>query len=214
MGGLDLTAGGRRGQEPAEKRARCPLLGPVPSHQRSLRVGHGRGRGPPPTGEPVKAPRNDFYLSPCDAGVCTKMSRGRKPSGDDTQPFPFFLVLTRLPGLGSVSCCPLRGGHREHERGLTGLLTQSGERGAGVRCQLRLRRRGASPPPGLPHRPRPSWIRRGRWAPRPAGGPCSGWPTAGYRRRSAARQQSGGLGDRAQPPHGRAQPGLQGHQAF
>lgn len=29
-------------------------------------------------------------------------------------------------------------------------------------------------------------IRRGRWAPRPAGGTCSGWPTAGCRRRGAA----------------------------
>lgn len=37
-------------------------------------------------------------------------------------------------------------------------------------------------------RPGPSRIRRGRWAPQPAGGTCSGWPTAGCHRRSAAGQ--------------------------
>lgn len=46
--------------------------------------------------------------------------------------------------------------------------------GAGCVTPLFLSERGGWP------------IRRGRWAPRPAGRTCSGWPTAGCRRRGAA----------------------------
>lgn len=157
-------------------------------------------QGPSPHRTACHRPPSGFYLSLCDVGLRTKMSRGCKPSVDDTRTFLFFLVLTRPPGLGRVSCCLLRAGHREHERGLTGMLTRSG--GQGSAPSRGCFGGGASPPPGLPHRPRPSWIRRGSWAPRPAGGPCSGWPTAGYRRRSAAKQQSGDSGTEHSPQTG------------
>lgn len=85
---------------------------------------------------------------------------------------------------------PPAAGHREQERNALASGIRGPEVGGGP-LSAEAASAGAAPPPALPRRPLASWLRRGRGAPRPAAGTCSGWPTAGCRRRSAARQQSG-----------------------
>lgn len=53
------------------------------------------------------------------------------------------------------------------------------------RCGAGVSSHSAPPPQAA----RPSGLRRGRWTPRPAGGTCSGRPTAGWRQRSAEGQR-------------------------
>lgn len=202
--GPDLRLGSHCGWRGAcTERSPCPLLGPF------LRV-HISLPASAAAGEHVKPHRSGFYSSTRNA-LCVQEDEPRLRAECGQHPELSVFLGPDLASRGG-ECVLLVGPEQASMSPSGSSLASLIRRWEGGSAFSRGHIYGASPPPELPHRPRPSWIRRGRWALRPGGGTCSGWPTVGCRRRSAARQQSRGLGHLPEPPGDRcAHPGPQGH---
>lgn len=157
--GPDLGLGSHWGRRGASRERSAPSTSrghsrawasPFPPARPTL--GAPEMQDPQPPGEHVKPPQEWRLFEYTQWLVCPRRQAGYKPSVDNAGTFPFLLVLTWLPGVGSVSCWYFSEQATTSTSG-SSLASLDSEMGEGVRAQLRPRLLGPPLPQCCPADP-------------------------------------------------------------